>query len=363
MDGERFEQTFSGQTFIDPGLTVDAVLAFAAAGVSGDNADKAIAWLNKPEVTANYDGDFDDDPTKGFSAGSLAKLILAAEVMGKDPHAFGGVDLVALLLPLQQPSGRFVDSSSFGDFVNALGQSFAVIALHRTGDHDAEATKAAQYLLSVECSDGGFPLNFPTAPGDPCDSQIDATALVVQALLAAGQTDAAKDGLDWLVSKQKASGGFDDDAASNPLPVNANSTGVAAEALRVGGRTEAADKAVAFLLAQQIGCGATAANRGAIAYDSTGFNASTATRATTQAVLGLAGVGLVDLNIKGAATAAPTLTCAAPTATPKPTISGAGGLPVTGQSLTPVLIGGVALIVVGAGVLLLLRRRRNVTEF
>src|SRR6185369_9479167 len=93
----------------------------------------------------------------------------------------------------------------------------------------------------------------------PCDNQVDATALVEQALLAVGDQAGAKVGLDWLVSQQKADGGFTDEAVKT-LPENANSTGLAAQALRVGGRTAAADKAVAYLLARQVGC------TGAIAY-------------------------------------------------------------------------------------------------
>ncbi len=142
VDGERFENVFGTDVFWDQGLTLDAILGFAAAGVSGANAQQAIAWLARPEVLANYDGDFDDDPTVGFTAGPLAKVALAAEVTGKDPTDFGGVDLVALLLAMQGSNGRFTDSASFGDSVNAFGQALGVIAVHRTGAHPAAATSA-----------------------------------------------------------------------------------------------------------------------------------------------------------------------------------------------------------------------------
>jgi LPXTG-motif cell wall-anchored protein len=286
--------------------------------------------------------------------------------MGKAPTSFGGVDLIGLLLPLQQDNGRFVDSSSFGDFLNALGQSFAVIALERTGDHDAEAAKAADYLISVQCDDGGFPLTLPAKPGDPCDSQVDATAMVTQALLAEGQTKAANAGLDWLAGKQKSNGGFDDDAATNTLPVNSNSTGLAAAALRIGGHDDAADKAVAFLLGMQQGCTTKVAQHGAIAYDSKGFEQSTATRATTQALLGLGGANLAKLSADGISPAAPTLACPSPSPTPSgpsPSPTSEAGLPVTGASLTPVVVIGAALVLAGAVLLLLLRRRRDVTQF
>jgi LPXTG-motif cell wall-anchored protein len=357
VDGERFDTVIPPDTFINPGLTIDGVLAFAAAGVSGDNAAKAVAWLNKPEVAANYDGDFNDDTTVGFGAGALAKLLLVAEVGGQDPTAFGGVDLIALLLPLQEKSGKFTDSSRFGDSSNTLGQSFATIALARTGDHDAAASSAGGFLAGLKCADGGYPLAEVPDPDKGCVSEVDATALVVQALLAVGLTDAAKSGLDYLVAQQKTDGGFPiGDVADGPE--NANSTGLAAQALRVGGRDAAADKAVAFIRTLQVGCDGVAADRGAIAFLATGFEASSAPRATTQALLGLGGIGLAKLSLKGAQGEAPTVDCPTPTATLGPV----AGLPVTGASVTPILYGGAGLIVVGAFLLLAFRRRRGTVE-
>jgi cell division septation protein DedD len=403
VDGERFEQVFGTDVFWDQGLTIDAILGFAASGASATNAGKAIDWLSTPAVADNYYGDFDDDPATAVP-GSLAKLILAAEVTGKDPTNFAGVDLVALLLTLQNAdTGRFVDNGQFGDSTNMFGQALAVVALARTGDHPTQTAAAAGYLNSQQCDDGGWPLSLggPTSAPD-CDSQVDATAMVVQALLVAGDTAAAGHGLDWLVSKQKPGGGFDDDSAPpfGPLPVNTNSTGLAAEALRAGGRTAPADAAVAFLRSLQVGCDGPADQRGGIAYDASGFAPETAVRATAQAVLGLGGVGLGELSIDGAQADAPVLTCATtspsaePTtsspATPSPTpsatttaaptttastaaptatttsptatvvaVSGSGRLPTTGSALTTIIGGGAGLVVAGAALLVITRLRRR----
>ena len=43
-----------------------------------------------------------------------------------------------------------------------------------------------------------------------------------------------------------------------------------------------------------------AEQQGAVAYDANGFDAGNVVRATTQAVLGLSGVGLADLSLTGA---------------------------------------------------------------
>jgi hypothetical protein len=295
VDGERFEVEFGGVKYPDQGLTIDAVFAFAAAGVAQDNAEKAIAWLAKPEITAGYVG---DGVTEAY-AGAHAKLLLAAQVRGKNPKSFGGVDLPARLRGLLTPSGRFSDRSDFGDFSNAFTQSLALLALDRTSG--GVPASAVDFLVGTQCPDDGFPLNFGQTP---CASDIDATAMVTQALAATGRRVDAAEGVQWLVGKQQPGGGF---AIGTSAP-NANSTGTAGQALRVGHRYLAATKAKGFLAGLQVGCSGPVANRGAVAYDASGFAPETAPRATAQAVLGLSGVGLADLT-KGGSSKAPVLAC------------------------------------------------------
>ncbi|MEV6908533.1 prenyltransferase/squalene oxidase repeat-containing protein [Amycolatopsis sp. NPDC051071] len=292
-DGERFEADFGGQKFPDQGLTIDAVFAFAAAGVSDTNAGKAITWLAKPEITTGYVGSGNE-----AYAGAHAKLMLAAQIRGKNPASFGGVDLKAGLLSLLTPSGRFSDRSDFGDYSNALTQSLALLALDRTSS--GAPASAVTFLAGTQCADGGFPLNFGEAT---CSSDVDSTAFVVQALRATGDAVNAGEGTSWLVTKQHANGGF---GVGTNAP-NANSTGLAAEAL-AGHRPAAAVKAREFLRSLQTGCAGATADRGAIAYDATGLNPSTAPRATAQAILGLARVPLSDLQ-GGGRPQAPVLAC------------------------------------------------------
>jgi hypothetical protein len=356
VDGERFEVDFGGgQVFPDQGVTLDAVLGFAAAGAAGDHADAALTWLARPEILANYLG---TEFGSAF-AGAHAKLAFAVQVYGRDVTDFGGVDLEAHLRALQDPSGRFVDQSGFGDFSNAFSQSFAILALDRSAGGAPVA--AVTFLVGEQCGDGGFPLLFAQAT---CAGDVDATAMVVQALLAVGETQAAAEGLDWLAGRQQPAGGF---AGSPPTDVvNANSTGLAAQALRAGGRGAAADQAVAFLRSLQQGCDDPAERRGAVAYDQTGFDEANAVRATAQATLGLAGVGLAELDGTTAAAKAPRLDCDPGTPTPSPTGSATppaggedgdrgedgdggagGGLPATGGPVAALVGVGVALT--GAG--------------
>ncbi|WP_089155897.1 prenyltransferase/squalene oxidase repeat-containing protein [Micromonospora sp. NBS 11-29] len=296
VDGERFEVVFDGVAYPDQGLTLDAVFAFAAARVADDSGARALAWVTRPDVRDGYLG---DGTTEAY-AGATAKLALAVLVRGGDPTDVGGVDLIARLRSLQSPDGRFRDRSAYGDYSNAFSQSFALLALARTGA--GAPPPAAAWLAATRCPDGGYPL----LPAQPvCTSDVDATALATQALRAAGRPVDAAAGLRWLLSAQRADGGFAD-VAGTP---NANSTGLAAQALRAGGRPLAWARARTFLVGLQVGCAGTPQQRGAVDYDGATFDPATAPRATAQAVLGLTGAGYADLSATGAAPGAPTLTC------------------------------------------------------
>jgi LPXTG-motif cell wall-anchored protein len=346
-DGDHFEVTFGNDKFPDAGLTIDAALAFVAAGVSGDSLTKAVDWLSTPANTGPYIG----DGVKESYVGATAKLAYLAGVLGKDPTSFAGVDLVDRLGDLLQPSGQYQDTSAFGDFSNTIGQSLAILALLRTPG--GAPASAVQFLASTQCDDGGFPVTY-----GPCtSSDADGTAYVVQALAAAGDTTHAAQGLAWLLSKQDAAtGGVGGTGPTAGL--NANTTGLAAVAFRVSKKDSEADKAVAFLRTLQVGCGGPAEHAGAIALaagaNGPDFQLDTASRATPQAVLGFAGIGLADLKLKrGITPEAPTLTLSCPN--PVNPV-----LPVTGSSLTPVVVAGAALLVLGFGLVLLVRRRRPV---
>lgn len=297
VDGNHLETSFGGTSFPDQGLTIDGVLAFSAAKVAGSAAAAATAWLALPE---NIDGYTGGGGTESY-AGPTAKLMLLAEVRGANPRAFGGVNLRARLLDLLAPSGRFSDRSAFGDFSNAFGQSYAVVALNRNGGAPAAAVT---FLARQQCADGGFPSDFGA---QPCVSDVDATAQVTQALRSAGRTVAAAKGITWLASKQQSGGGLAAlDGTGTP---NANSTGLAGQAFADAGRVVPAVRAGVFLTRLQVRCAGPVADRGAIPFDSSGFDPATAPRATAQAVLGLTGVGLSRLSAAGSKPAAPVLAC------------------------------------------------------
>ncbi|WP_326553949.1 prenyltransferase/squalene oxidase repeat-containing protein [Micromonospora sp. NBC_01813] len=294
VDGERFEVVFGGVAYPDQGLTIDAIFTFAAAKEADSYATNAITWLAEPAVTTGYIG----DGTEAY-AGATAKLALGAQVRGLDPTSFGGVDLLTRLTGLMTPSGRFSDQSAFGDYSNMFSQSFAVLALDRAGGAPAQAVS---FLTASQCPDGGFPLQLAQTT---CTSDVDATAMAVQALVAAGEWHPAQTAAQWLVSVQATDGSFTAGGVAN-----ANSTGLAAQALVATGRVLAWWQARQFLLSLQVNCAGDVADRGAIAYTTTGLDPATAPRATAQAVPGLAAVSLVTLSANGSRPDAPTLACA-----------------------------------------------------
>jgi hypothetical protein len=280
VGGSHFTDTFDGTTYPDQGLTIDSIFAFAATGTADNYGARAIAWLARPHILASYIG----NGTTSAYAGATAKLLLAAEVRGVDPATFGGVNLPARLASLLTPSGRYSDQSKFGDFSNAFSQSLAILATTRLGGAPASAVS---FLVSTECADGGFPLD-------------------VQALLAAGQTAPAQRGLHWLARAQQPDGGLAESAGDAP---DANSTGLAGEAFAAAGWHMRAVLARQFLVSLQVGCSGPPRERGAIAFDDTGFAKGTAARATGQGTLGLADVGLSRLTSAGERSGDPRLAC------------------------------------------------------
>lgn len=297
VDGDHLETSFGGTSYPDQGLTIDGVFAFSAAKVAGSAAAAATAWLARPDNIDAYTGGGAEESY----AGPTAKLMLLAEVRRGNPRSFGGVNLRSRLLDLLTPSGRFSDRSAFGDFSNAFGQSYAIVALTRDGGVPAAAVT---FLAGQQCADGGFPVDF----GDqPCVGDTDATALVTQALRSAGRTAAAARGIAWLASKQQSGGGFA--ALDGTGTANANTTGVAGQALADAGRVVPAVRAGLFLARLQVRCSDPVADRGAVPFDTSGLDPATAPRATAQAVLGLTGVGLSRLSAAGSKPGAPVLAC------------------------------------------------------
>jgi hypothetical protein len=319
--GHHLSQSFGGTDYPDYGLTLDAILALDAAGAGQTEAAAATQYV--ADHVTEYIG-----PAFGpgeLYAGATAKSLLAALAQGVDPAAFGGVDLLSSLESLEAGTGRFSDQSAYGDYSNVIGQSLAVLSLHRAAAGPDAA--AVTFLRAQQCTDGGFRL---ALDGEACASDPDATAFAIQALVGvAGSSDAdVQQALDYLASRQQPDGGVG--GAGPTAATNANSTGLAGQAFLAGGRSANARAAAGFLTALQYDCAYTATLRGGIAYDGTAFTAQRAAgsapadqdrRATAQAILALAGTPLTVVTGTGADASAPDLACSStssPTSSTRP---------------------------------------------
>jgi hypothetical protein len=278
-----------GGGFKDWGLTVDTGFALAA---DGQHPGKLSAV-----TTALRDHWFADYVTfraaagqpRAISANAAAKTLVAAKVLGRNARNFGGRDVRKMVLArvggtgVGEELGRLTDRTTVGspdDFSNTFGQAFGVIGLARSG---GVPTEVVDYLIDQRCSAGYF--SIVESPNQTCDeagspADVDATALAVQALIAARDSGVTlPDGvlggtLAWLVSVQKTNGSFGGGVGTEAS--NSNSTGLAAQALKAAHRNTPAEAAKLWVSRIQItpgkaGNGPAKKDIGAIAYNREGF--------------------------------------------------------------------------------------------
>jgi prenyltransferase beta subunit len=235
----------------DIGLTADGILALAAAGGHDVTLDRMV---NETEAETDVAAD-PSDANGQFDGGMVGKLALVAEVVGRDPHHFGGSDLIAAL-------GQHVCTNASetcaapgayeGEPTSTFSQSLGVLAQARAGGASPAAVAA---LMALQCpTDGHFPTLFLASPSaDPCATggDVDSTALAAQALsLQSDATSRAATGkaLAWIAGQQAPDGGFPGAAGDNT-----NSTALAVQALNLHSNAYASQIAngQAFLAARQ----------------------------------------------------------------------------------------------------------------
>lgn len=273
----------SGDFGPDAGLSIDAGLALDALGrdaAAASVADGIGALLTTTEANPygyvssdEYDFEPPYDFTQvGYYANATAKAAAFAGRVGRDPRtAYDSVDLIGQLEQLtDDTTGVIADDSSYGNYANAIGQSFAVEALARAGSPEADA--ATDALLAQQCPKGYFLFDLGSTDCGQLPGP-DTTALAVISLRESGITSARVAGAvslatQWLENMQQTDGSFVGDAATPGS--NANSTGLAGWALGLAGRTASASRAAGWtrgLQAADPGACATQAPTGAIAYD------------------------------------------------------------------------------------------------
>lgn len=205
------------------GETADAVYALKATGLKIEINVQGFIEKNASAIAAK--------------PGIAAKFVLAELLLGNNPRAVAGVDLVAAV------TGSYkADSGMYGGDVTT--HALALLALNAAGA--PVENKAINTLNSVQIADGSWSFTGDTSAGA---GDTNTTALVVQALVAIGQgkSEAVTKALIYLQSQQNSDGGFPySKASSYGSATDANSTGLVIQAIvATGGNPTAAPWATA----------------------------------------------------------------------------------------------------------------------
>ncbi len=299
------------------GTFVSAALALSAAR-SCDYSAAITSLLNSiKQQAADYVG---NDPVRA------ANLAILAMAVGEDPAGFGGLNLMPLIAAGTQPDGQV------GAYASSYAQSLAVIAYVRAGQPVPAAVLTN--LVAGQDPSGAFGYTY----SGTFYPDYDTTGLAIEALSAAhGDTAVIAKAVAWALSEQDVAGYW-----PNPYsPVD--STGILGSGLEFAGTS--AGNALSWLRSHQLADG--------------GFPASldTATSnvmATADAMWLLAGSNLVTVS---------RVRCAATSTDPAASVAtgaGAATLADTGSPDDgPVGALAVSMLVVGAGILVLRRQRRQ----
>ncbi len=172
---------FSGES--DPGVTLDAIIALAAAEKTGIDTgtaiEEAVNYLASEDVALAY---------AQTGTGQAAKLVLALVAAGEDPADFADVQPLTLI-----ESGQNEETGIYGTGI--FDHGLAMLALAATGSEVPET--AINALTETQAPNGGW--SFDGVPDD-AEADSNTTALVVQALVASGngESNLVASGLDYL---------------------------------------------------------------------------------------------------------------------------------------------------------------------
>jgi hypothetical protein len=201
----------------DIGTTADAVLALVFSGedptMVKTNDRSPIDFLEERLQAGDVQG-----------AGVAAKVVIALNAVEIDPRSYGGVNLVKVALDDFDAS---VGLFGMGPFDSGL----AIAALAAVGEELPEG--AVDGLLATRLKDGSFAFSYDESlvTGDS-----NTTAVVVQALIAAGAEDKVNPSLDYFRATQNEDGGWTYQKPSEfGEETDANSTALVIQVLDAAG--------------------------------------------------------------------------------------------------------------------------------
>jgi hypothetical protein len=226
--------------------TADALYALAAAGVKTD--DVAVNGKNAQMFIEANVAEIAKKP------GVAAKFVLAELLTGHNPRTVAGTDLVAVVVNSYNAA-----TGVYGPDVSS--HALAVLALVAAGE--PVQSKAVDAALAFQLDDGSWSF---TGDRTALGGDTNTTALVIQALVAAGQrnTPAVERAVAYLATQRNADGGFPYSQASTfGTASDANSTALVIQAIvatsgnpTAGQWADANGNPVAALLALQNSSGA-----------------------------------------------------------------------------------------------------------
>ncbi|MGH7722590.1 MAG: hypothetical protein ACRENL_07140 [Candidatus Dormibacteria bacterium] len=192
------------------GATEDTVISVA------DNGYDPATLTNASSGASAYDY-LSAHASTITTAGGAAKYVLAWLAAGR-PHAIDGTALLARLNSptaaggYLEPNGAFHNADSTVETANAFSQSLAVLA--DVAARHVLPANATGWLTCAQRADGGFGYAIhdtaaipPVSCGDTSSDSND-TAIVLEALGAAGVTSADGAGASYLHGVQQPDGGF-----------------------------------------------------------------------------------------------------------------------------------------------------------
>jgi hypothetical protein len=287
----------------DASDTVLAALSLAASGHDQATFDSMVSWLAANVDTVTGTGTDVDPGSTGYLLLVVAAAHGdATDFGGVDLVARLGATLGAFEPGLYGSYATVGDPTYSGVY----DQSLALLGLQAVGGSPAGAAvdwlAAQQCGGSAEFDGAWMSYRAPKVPADPADPltpctafdsstftgiDTNSTALAYEALRAVGRTP-AHDALAWLARTQNSDGSFGFYVGNDGDP---NSTGLVIQAIVAAGQSptdptwaKGADTPLSALSSFQLGCDAAAADQGAFTFPGSGGGPSLL--ATEQAVWG-----------------------------------------------------------------------------
>lgn len=171
-------------------LTAWAIVAITSAGQNPST------WMRGRASPVDY---LASQSSKWRTTTDHARTVLAAAAAGRNPHSFGGVDLIAKINAAVHSDGASGDR--IGNLVNS--HTWSMIALRAAGER--VTADEIRWLKNQQNSDGGW------GWGQNVASDTNDTAAAIQALVAAGEprgSTVVRKAVGYLRARQRADGGF-----------------------------------------------------------------------------------------------------------------------------------------------------------